>query len=464
MSRHLNKIESALVTRLYAQSDRRAKLCEIGEGFNDGELLAACEHLGKLHLISMVDPAKDWDEAVIQLRPNADALAAQCALKPAAIGPTSHRHVVLLFTDVFDSTRLKQAEFLGADAYAALAEKHDTIFREIVGSIPGGTILKDTGDGFMAEFPTAADAVRAALRFQSLLNNDAAFNSGSDTHGFKVRIGVHQGDVSVGGPDISGKAKYVGPAADLASRIQSLALPGQILISRAVCDDARPYVLEPPDSGTGMSRRELIWQTHGYFEFKGFPSSQEVIEVGAEGIAPRMCPLDIEKAKQIGSSQYTPDEHHDRMARASSKPPESASYHSSTTRSLMEQKILNTLFTKQVNKWPNYDSVWTFYISPSSPDYADYFEARTKLIAQGLISFTRDSKQHIYLSMDGFIYCVYHYHEFPADQWWPEEQMDQAKLRLVLSRKLGPPGMTGNIGTDCSSSSSSSSNIATNWQ
>jgi class 3 adenylate cyclase len=209
--------------------------------------------------------------------------------------------MVFMFTDVADSTKLKQPENLGAAACAELVRRHDALFRQIAASIPGAEVLKDVGDGFMATFPTASEAVRAALRFQFAINTDPDFAPGSSLLPFRVRIGVHQGEVSVLDLDIHGKAKLVGPAADMTSRIQSLALPGQILVSRAAFDNARQYVGDHPACGEGAACPPLRWIAHGFYRFKGIPDSQEVFEVGAQGSSPCKAPGDTEKAYYVGS-------------------------------------------------------------------------------------------------------------------------------------------------------------------
>jgi class 3 adenylate cyclase len=89
--------------------------------------------------------------------------------------PPTTRLMVFMFTDVADSTKLKQPENLHAGAYADLARKHDALFRQTAASISGADVLKDVGDGFMATFASASDAVRAALRFQFAVLTDPDF-------------------------------------------------------------------------------------------------------------------------------------------------------------------------------------------------------------------------------------------------------------------------------------------------
>src|SRR3954452_6540631 len=91
----------------------------------------------------------------------APAHAAQ-AMDAAQPGPA--RELALMFTDVVGSVELKTR--LGTAAYARLLARHDELFHQAVATIPAARILQDRGDGFFAEFPTAADAVRAALSFQ----------------------------------------------------------------------------------------------------------------------------------------------------------------------------------------------------------------------------------------------------------------------------------------------------------
>lgn len=96
----------------------------------------------------------------------------------------------------------------------------------------------------------------------------------------------------------------------------------------------------------------------------------------------------------------------------------------------MEYKILNTLWTKQVNKFPSFNPVFTFIISQNSPEYMKFRESGGKLIGEGLISETE--KGHYHLTQQGWEYCEKHYEEFPPDQWWPSETIDEENLKKVL--------------------------------
>lgn len=103
-------------------------------------------------------------------------------------------------------------------------------------------------------------------------------------------------------------------------------------------------------------------------------------------------------------------------------------------KSPMENKILNTLWTKQVNKFQDLSTLFTFKIFPNSPEFVEFRVAGAKLIGEGLIGETpNDGNYH--LTQKGYDYCKTHYKEFGSDQWWPEEALDQEKLKKVLENK-----------------------------
>lgn len=194
-----------------------------------------------------------------------------------------------MFTDLVGSVDLKNR--LGANAYTALIARHDQLFRDIVGSGDASRVIQDTGDGFLAGFTTTSDAVRAALRFQEQLRR-------SDWGGesFLVRIGLNVGQVNeVRSAD--GSVKLIGMATDIAARVMGLALGGQILMTRAVFDDARLYVRDQQPE-EGREAGALRWMAHGPYLFKGAEEPVEVFEVGTSGGAPLRAPPDSEKARR----------------------------------------------------------------------------------------------------------------------------------------------------------------------
>src|SRR5438309_1851446 len=69
----------------------------------------------------------------------------------------------VLFTDLVRSTELRSR--LGEQAAEELRRKHDRLLTEAV-EVGGGRVVKGLGDGIMATFPAASDAVAAAERIQ----------------------------------------------------------------------------------------------------------------------------------------------------------------------------------------------------------------------------------------------------------------------------------------------------------
>lgn len=205
-----------------------------------------------------------------------------------------------MFTDIVDSTALKSR--LGLRAYSTLVAAHDSRMRELVATIADAEILKDTGDGFMVHFPTASTAVTVALQFQRFIADlpdlDDAMTEDENPRRFLVRIGIHMGEVAELGLDIHGRQKVVGLAADLSSRVESLALPGQILLTRNAFDDARQFIRADPSTAAGEGQ-ELRWMAHGPYLFKGAEEPIEIYEVGVTGVAPLTAPPDSEKARRV---------------------------------------------------------------------------------------------------------------------------------------------------------------------
>jgi adenylate cyclase len=94
-----------------------------------------------------------------------------------------------------------------------------------------GRIVDFTGDNFLAEFPTATDAVEAAAEIQRVLKaRNAAVPAG---RAMEFRIGVHLGEVRVEGERI------YGDGVNIAARLEELAESGGICISGAVHEQVR---------------------------------------------------------------------------------------------------------------------------------------------------------------------------------------------------------------------------------
>ena len=95
----------------------------------------------------------------------------------------------------------------------------------------GGRIVKTMGDGLLLEFPSVVKATQCMIEIQQGM---AGRNAGSDeVRRITFRIGINLGDIIIEGEDI------FGDGVNIAARLQEIAEPGGICISRRVHEDVR---------------------------------------------------------------------------------------------------------------------------------------------------------------------------------------------------------------------------------
>ena len=94
--------------------------------------------------------------------------------------------------------------------------------------------MKNTGDGFLAEFPSAVEAVRAAIQFQARIKELTIGDV--EERRIAFRVGINIGDVIVEPHDI------FGDGVNIAARLESIAEPGGICISASAYDYIRGKV------------------------------------------------------------------------------------------------------------------------------------------------------------------------------------------------------------------------------
>jgi adenylate cyclase len=94
-----------------------------------------------------------------------------------------------------------------------------------------GRIVKTTGDGLLAEFPSAVDALRCAVEVQRGMI--AGSVDAPSTKKIEFRMGINVGDIMLDEGDI------FGDGVNVAARLESLAEPGGICVSGRVQEDVQ---------------------------------------------------------------------------------------------------------------------------------------------------------------------------------------------------------------------------------
>ncbi len=133
--------------------------------------------------------------------------------------PKSRRLAAIMFSDITGFTRL-----MGEDEERTMQilevnrQIHNTAYAKY-----HGDYIKEIGDGILTSFASVADAVYCAIDIMH----------GASENDYQLRIGIHLGDVLFEGNDI------FGDGVNIASRIETLAIPGSILVSEKVYDELR---------------------------------------------------------------------------------------------------------------------------------------------------------------------------------------------------------------------------------
>jgi TolB-like protein/class 3 adenylate cyclase/Flp pilus assembly protein TadD len=141
---------------------------------------------------------------------------------------STRRLAAILAADVAGYSRL-----MGADEEAT-HQRVQAHLRELVDpkiSERHGRVVKNTGDGVLAEFASVVDAVRCGVEVQrAMVDRDPEL---PEDRRIKFRIGINLGDVIVEADDI------FGDGVNIAARLEALAEPGGICVSRTVRDNVR---------------------------------------------------------------------------------------------------------------------------------------------------------------------------------------------------------------------------------
>jgi class 3 adenylate cyclase len=165
-----------------------------------------------------------------------------------SVGTVDRFLATVLFTDIVDSTQL--AADLGDRRWRdLLIAHHERATRQIERF--RGRIVKTTGDGVLATFDGPARAIRCAC----------SLRDGLVGLGLQLRAGLHTGEIEEMNGDIGGIAVHI------AARVEALAQPGDVLVSRTVVDLV---------AGSGIE-----FQDRGEHSLKGVPGTWRVFAVGS---------------------------------------------------------------------------------------------------------------------------------------------------------------------------------------
>ncbi|MGH7727800.1 MAG: ATP-binding protein [Vulcanimicrobiaceae bacterium] len=130
--------------------------------------------------------------------------------------------VTFLFTDIEASAERWERS---RDAMSEAVRRHDELMRAVIAG-RGGSVFKTVGDAFCAVFPTAPEAVAAALDAQGAL----AAADWSAVGGLRVRMALHTGSAEERDGD------YFGPTVNRVARLLAIGHGGQVLVSGVAAD------------------------------------------------------------------------------------------------------------------------------------------------------------------------------------------------------------------------------------
>jgi class 3 adenylate cyclase len=163
-------------------------------------------------------------------------------------GEIARALLTLMFTDIVDATA--RASELGDGRWRDLLARHDEDVRKELERFQGREV-KTVGDGFLATFAgPPSRALRCAL----------AITGAARELGIEVRVGIHTGECELIGDDVGGMAVHI------ASRVNGIARPGEVLVSGTVF-------------GTVVGG-PFTFEDRGFHELKGVPGRWPLFALG----------------------------------------------------------------------------------------------------------------------------------------------------------------------------------------
>lgn len=193
--------------------------------------------------------------------------------------------ITFLFTDIQGGTQLWEQY---PDAMKAALRRHDTLLRYAI-KTNNGYAFKTVADAFYAAFPTAPEALTAALTAQRAIT---FFGEAWGETPIRVRMALHTGTAD------EREGDYFGPAVNRVARLLSAGHGGQILISPATQELVRDCLPE------NASLLDL-----GEHRLKDRFRSERVFQLNAPGLLsqfPQLKTLDAKFTKLLAQSMLLP--------------------------------------------------------------------------------------------------------------------------------------------------------------
>jgi TolB-like protein/class 3 adenylate cyclase/Tfp pilus assembly protein PilF len=158
----------------------------------------------------------------------------------------------VMFADMTGYTAMMQED----EAHAKLLRQRQRQTLDSLIPAHHGTILQYFGDGTLSIFDSATDAVRCGIAIQNELQKEPAV---------KLRIGIHIGDI------VYDREGIYGDCVNIASRIESLSVPGAVLFSAKVYDEIK-------------NQRDIKAKPIGKFHLKNVKQPLEVYAATNDGL------------------------------------------------------------------------------------------------------------------------------------------------------------------------------------
>ncbi len=166
--------------------------------------------------------------------------------------PQVRQLAAIMFADIMGYTAIMQSDEAKA---MALRDKLKTKLDEEL-LAHGGRLIKFSGDGALCSFNSALEAVLAATAVQLLMLQEPIV---------PLRIGIHQADVVFDDNDV------YGDGVNIASRLESMAVPGSIFVSAKVVDDIKNH-------------KSIKTTSLGKYVLKNVAEPMEVFSISNEGL------------------------------------------------------------------------------------------------------------------------------------------------------------------------------------